>query len=847
MESDVESDVAPVKRRRSGYDSDDPSERSYDSSEENDDEEETPQKHGKRHRDFRAVRNLFIDEAEAVDEDEEEEDDDGDDAELLGHEEDEAIQSAVASARDLEARNRMKELTEQDAECLERYFQQRYEPQNYASHRFGEGAGMTASIVQQERVPDIKDPNLWVVRCQMGEEKATVLSLMRKFLAFQLSDTPLQIKSVFAKEGLKGHIYIEAFKQTHVKQALEGISALSRAQFEQKLVPINEMIDVLNVVKETAQLKPKQWVRLKSGLYKDDLAQVESVKDAQNLVRLKLVPRIDYDRKRNRFDDGDGGEGSAQGSAPVSRKGRWKRPPAALFDPSKVADRISNSGSFVVFEGNQYDSAGFLRKDFRINAVIADGIRPTLGELERFNQLPDGAELAAAAATVATKNVSSIKLGANGEVISSGHGFMPGDIIEVCDGELKNLRGTVLSVEVDDRVIVQPSHHDLKEPIPFNPTELRKYFEQGDRVKVIHGRYENETGLLLVYEPNLCMVLPDRGMSEIRVAPKDLRLWQDRGGPTDGGQSDGAQLMDFVQIDSHNFGVVTQVDRESVSILTCLGKVVTVKANTALRVMKFGGPRGVQPQALDRNGNVIQIKDSVRFLEKPYTGIVGEIKYIYRSWVFVYCRTHVENAGILVSKSRQLAQVGGTGNRKDGGLSFSHSTRPPAVQPLSGQRGCNPRGPNQFDRSIIGKTARIVAGTLKGLTGIICDATSNEVLLELHSQFKKVHVLRQNVGLLDSSGHIIADQLGASVATPRATSVREARTPMAGSMTPHAPSMTPRADATPLPYAFNPSMATPAHFMNEDGQNTPGYQPWQTPDHHRTPRSSHSIDDEEDE
>lgn len=103
------------------------------------------------------------------------------------------------------------------------------------------------------------------------------------------------------------------------------------------------------------------------------------------------------------------------------------------------------------------------------------------------------------------------------------------------------------------------------------------------------------------------MVLPDRGMSEIRVAPKDLRLWQDRGGPSDVGQSDGVQLMDFVQIDSHNFGVVTQVDRESISILTCLGKVVTVKANTALRVMKFGGPRGAQPQALDRNGNVIQV------------------------------------------------------------------------------------------------------------------------------------------------------------------------------------------------------------------------------------------------
>ena len=29
---------------------------------------------------------------------------------------------------------------------------------------------------------------------------------------------PLQIKSAVAVEGLKGHIYIEAYKQTHVKQ-----------------------------------------------------------------------------------------------------------------------------------------------------------------------------------------------------------------------------------------------------------------------------------------------------------------------------------------------------------------------------------------------------------------------------------------------------------------------------------------------------------------------------------------------------------------------------------------------------------------------------------------------------
>lgn len=40
------------------------------------------------------------------------------------------------------------------------------------------------------------------------------------------------------------------------------------------MVPIKEMTDVLKVVKETAALKPKQWVRLKRGIFKDDLAQV---------------------------------------------------------------------------------------------------------------------------------------------------------------------------------------------------------------------------------------------------------------------------------------------------------------------------------------------------------------------------------------------------------------------------------------------------------------------------------------------------------------------------------------------------------------------------------------------
>jgi len=46
---------------------------------------------------------------------------------------------------------------------------------------------------------------------------------------------PLQIKSVICKDGLKGYVYIEAYKQTHVKQAIEGVSSLRLGKWKQQV------------------------------------------------------------------------------------------------------------------------------------------------------------------------------------------------------------------------------------------------------------------------------------------------------------------------------------------------------------------------------------------------------------------------------------------------------------------------------------------------------------------------------------------------------------------------------------------------------------------------------------
>lgn len=64
------------------------------------------------------------------------------------------------------------------------------------------------------------------------------------------------------------------------------------------MVPINEMVDTLKVVKDMPTLKPGTYVRLKRTQYKDDLAQVDWVDIAQNKVNLKLLPRIDYTKLR---------------------------------------------------------------------------------------------------------------------------------------------------------------------------------------------------------------------------------------------------------------------------------------------------------------------------------------------------------------------------------------------------------------------------------------------------------------------------------------------------------------------------------------------------------------------
>lgn len=55
-----------------------------------------------------------------------------------------------------------------------------------------------------------------------------------------------------------------------------------------------------------------------------------------------------------------------------------------------IGGEVTSDGDFLVFEGNRYSRKGFLYKNFIISAILSEGVKPTLAELERFEEQPEG-------------------------------------------------------------------------------------------------------------------------------------------------------------------------------------------------------------------------------------------------------------------------------------------------------------------------------------------------------------------------------------------------------------------------------------------------------------------------
>lgn len=519
-----------------------------DDEDEEDDEEEEEISGRPRKRARRDPRNQYLDvEAEVDEEDEgDEEDEEGQADPFIAdtHPDDLADLPLGAETDDRRHRelDRQRERDLQmDAEKQAKILNERY-----SSKRAQTSDAVT--VPQRLLLPSVDDPSIWGVKCRPGKEREVVFAIMKRMEERAKTKNPLPLISAFERGGtMIGYVYIEARKQADITIALDGLMNVY-PRVKTVLVPIKEMPDLLRVTK-SQQLQPGGYVRLKRGKYAGDLAQIDDVETNGLEVSLKVVPRLDYglndDMNAPMIDGGVKGDAQKR-----KRQGAFglnnvaTRPPQRLFsevEAKKKHQRYLQSMSTFDkkhwnYHGDTYIN-GFLIKDFKIQHLITENVNPTLEEVTKFT----------AGAEDGTENLDLSALAASVKNTSVSESYLPGDMVEVYEGEQQGVCGKAISVR-GDIVTLSVSDGDLRgQSIEVPVKGLRKRFREGDHVKVIGGsRYRDEVGMVVRIKDDTVTILSDLSMQEITVFSKDLREASDSGVAGGLGRYD---IHDLVQLE----------------------------------------------------------------------------------------------------------------------------------------------------------------------------------------------------------------------------------------------------------------------------------------------------------
>ena len=677
----------------------------------------------KRRKDLGAA---FLDiEAEVEDEEEAEDEDreaEGiDDFIDIAHPDDLEEVSRLHDERQHRALDRQRELeasldAEKQAEILR---------ERYGKRAASRGYGDMKVVPKRLLLPSVDDPSIWAVRCKEGKEREVVFNIMRRIEERMGTPNALPITAAFERGGpnsvMKGYIYVEARRQTDVLIALDGmLNVYPRTKM--MLVEIKDMPDLLRVTK-TPTLEPGAWVRLKKpAKHAGDLAQVLDVTENGLEARVRFIPRLDYgvrdDASSNLTPDGK----RKRPGMPAPR------PPQRLFSEAEARKRNPRylSGNpqtnTWTYMGEEFEN-GFQVKDIKIQWLETKDVNPTLEEVTKFaSGGEDGTEnLDLKALYTSLKDSNNVT-------------YVPGDVIEVYEGEQAGVIGKAISVQ-GDIVTLRVTEGELAGQTLEVPNKgLRKRFQLGDHVKVIGGsRFRDEVGMVVNITDDRVTLLSDQTNTEITVFSKDLREASDIGGQGSLGQY---SLLDLVQLDPTTVGVIVKVDRESMVVLDQNGDTRQVMPSQIANKL----PKRRTAVAADRNGSEIRLDDVVR----EYGGQQrqGKIIHIYRSYVFLHSNATTENAGVFVTRAGNVMTVAAKGGRVNANAGPDLSAMNPALKRNPNGTNNNMPPPKQSlgpDRAL-NQHVSIRRGVYKGMMGIVKDTTETHARVELHSKNKVVTV-----------------------------------------------------------------------------------------------------------
>ncbi|KAK0716694.1 Spt5 C-terminal nonapeptide repeat binding Spt4-domain-containing protein [Apiosordaria backusii] len=776
--------------------------------EEDEDDEDDVQHRHRRKRRKNAGPNFFDIEAEVDDEDEAEDDErDGEEIEDFidnAHPDDIADSGGMNDDRRHRDLDRRRELeasldAEKQAEILR---------ERYGKRAPARGYGDMAVVPKRLLLPSVDDPGIWAVRCKEGKEREVVFSIIRRVEERLGTKNELPITAAFERAGpnsvMKGYVYIEARRQNDILLSLDGIlNVYPRTKMD--LVPIKDMPDLLRVIK-TPSLTPGAWVRMKRpAKHAGDLAQVLDVTENGLEARVRFIPRLDYGVR----DDGIGPDGKRK------RPGLpGPRPPQRLFSEAEARKKNprnlqgnpqTNSWTFM---GDEFEN-GFQVRDIKIQLLDVKDVNPTLEEVTRF----------AGGSEDGTENLDLKALAASLKDSGANVAYVPGDVIEVYEGEQRGVVGKAVDVRGDIVTLRVTEGNLAGQTIEVPNKGLRKMFKLGDHVKVIGGsRFRDEVGMVVKISQDRVTLLTDQTNTEVTVFSKDLRAASDIGGQGSLGQY---SLLDLVQLDATTVGCIVKVDRESLGVLDQNGEVRQVMPSQITNKL----PKRRTAVAADRSGSEIRLDDVVR----EYGGQQrqGKILHIHRSFVFLHTNTTNENAGVFVTRAGNVNTIAAKGGRinSQGGPDLSAMNPAMKRNPAENNRMAPPKsfGP---DRAI-NQTVTIRRGGYKGLLGIVKDTTDTHARVELHTKSKIITVPKADLAFKDKvTGKPIdiysrGGRGGFGGSGRGGYSSGSGRGDWSGGRTPVASATGGR---TPAWGAASSSSRTPAWSSNASGARTPAWQ-----------------------
>uniref|UniRef100_A0A0K6S6K3 KOW domain-containing protein n=1 Tax=Chromera velia CCMP2878 TaxID=1169474 RepID=A0A0K6S6K3_9ALVE len=509
------------------------------------------------------------------------------------------------------------------------------------------------------------DPKTWQVNVKANKEREICLSLINKTIDRRQQGIDLQIKTAFTIDTLKGSLYVEAHTPQHVQNALQGIDGvIITPKKPVRMVPPNQIAQLFRMAGSSRikPVKPKDIVRIKRGVYGGDLAQVFAVHEGTNRVTVKLKPRIDWaelarqeeerhmtkeERAERKKERGEKGSRASSSSRPLARffggEAEAERHGVPLDRVARVHDAQLQVTVLRVGPEKFLDSGYVLKRVSMAQLYTGENVKPTMTEMNDFKKDgdKDDDEEEAGLDRMANLTMKSASKGASE--------FAIGDKVKVPSGALQNLTGLVTSIE-GPKVTVKPLNASGlgigEETFEVDKSEIHKFFQSGDRVRVLSGINEGFAGLIVrVHEGNReAFVHSESAGREITVHFDHMRL------ATATGQDDGKQELlhfrvgDLISLyPSGDIGMIYFITmNDDIRVLLPSGK--SYNATPAQVLGKKNTRTFVVPGA-DRRP--IKGGDSVLVLEGPAKGLTGIVKHVYRNNLFIKCAHRMEYAGYV--------------------------------------------------------------------------------------------------------------------------------------------------------------------------------------------------------